>query len=74
MLYMKNSPESIAANDLWYYSNEAITSADKLPPGMTFTADESTRAKELTAAISTYVDEAAIQFIRKSGLIPRGLR
>jgi putative aldouronate transport system substrate-binding protein len=62
MLYMKNSPEAIAANDLWYYPNEGITNADKLPAGMTFTAEESTRLREL-GAISTYVNEAAIQFI-----------
>ena len=60
---MKNSAESIAANNLWYYPNESVTSADKLPPGLTFTAEDSTRAGELTASISTYVDEMAIQFI-----------
>jgi putative aldouronate transport system substrate-binding protein len=63
MLYMKNSPQGIAANDLWFYPNEKITWPNKLPPGMTFTAEESTRAGELVGAISTYVNEMAIQFI-----------
>ena len=63
MLHKKNTPESIAANDLWFYPNEEVTAKNKLPPGMTFTAEESTRAGELIAAISTYVDESSIRFI-----------
>ena len=63
LLYMKNTKEAIAANDLWFYPNEEITWPDKLPNGMTLTADEATRAGELRASISTYVNEAAIQFI-----------
>ena len=63
LLYMKNTREAIEANDLWYYPNKEISWPNKMPNGMTLTADESTRAGELRAAISTFVDEAAIQFI-----------
>ena len=63
LLYMKNSREAIEANNLWFYPNEAITSIDKLPRGMTLTADESLRASELRAIILNYVNESAIRFI-----------
>jgi putative aldouronate transport system substrate-binding protein len=63
LLYMKNIPEAIAANNLWYYPNKDITWPHKLPVGLTLTAEESTRAGELGASISTYVDESAIRFI-----------
>jgi putative aldouronate transport system substrate-binding protein len=63
LLYMKNTVQSIEANDLWFYPNEAISSYSKMPNGMTLTPAESTRAAELRAAISTYVNEASIQFL-----------
>jgi len=63
LLYMKNTQESIDANDLWFYPNEAITYPSKMPNGMTLTVNESTRAAELRASIQTYVNEAAIQFL-----------
>ena len=63
LIHMKNSPEAIAANDLWFYPNQDITYPDKLPNGMTLTADESIRAGELRASIATYVNEAAVRFI-----------
>jgi putative aldouronate transport system substrate-binding protein len=63
LLYMKNTQEAIEANDLWFYPNKEISYPDKMPNGMTLTAQESTRAAELRAAIKTFVDEAAIQFI-----------
>jgi putative aldouronate transport system substrate-binding protein len=63
LLYMKNTQQAIDANDLWFYPNEAVSAAWTLPNGMTMTPQESTRAAELRAAIKTFVDEAAIQFI-----------
>ena len=63
LVRMKNTPEAVAANDLWYYPNREITWPDKLPNGMTFTAEEAIRAGELRPAIATYVDEMAIRFI-----------
>ena len=63
LLYLKNTKQAIDANDLWFYPNEKITYPDKLPNGMTLTAQESTRAADLRASISTYVNEAAIQFL-----------
>jgi putative aldouronate transport system substrate-binding protein len=63
LLYMKNTIQSIEANDLWFYPNQAISFPDKMPNGMTLTPEESTRAAELRAAIQTFVDEAAIHFM-----------
>ena len=63
LLYLKNTQESIDANDLWFYPNQAISAKHTLPNGMTMTADESTRAAELRASIKTFVDEAAVQFL-----------
>jgi putative aldouronate transport system substrate-binding protein len=63
LLYMKNTQQAIDANDLWFYPNEAVSAAWTLPNGMTMTPEESTRAAELRNPISTFVGEAAIQFI-----------
>ena len=63
LLYMKNTQQSIDANDLWFYPNKDITAAWTVPNGVSLTADESTRAADLRSAISTYVNEASIQFI-----------
>ncbi|MDR2094098.1 MAG: hypothetical protein LBP76_01090 [Treponema sp.] len=63
LLYMKNTQQAIDANDLWFYPNEAVSAAWTLPNGMTMTPEESTRAAELRNTISTFVGEAAIQFI-----------
>ena len=63
LLYLKNTTQSIDANDLWFYPNEAISAKHTIPNGLTLTAQESTRAAELRAAIQTYVDEASIQFV-----------
>jgi putative aldouronate transport system substrate-binding protein len=63
LLYLKNTQTAIDANDLWFYPNEKITFPDKMPNGMTLTSQESTRAAELRAAISTFVNETSIQFL-----------
>jgi putative aldouronate transport system substrate-binding protein len=60
---MKNTQQAIDANDLWFYPNEAVSAAWTLPNGMTMTPEESNRAAELRNVISTFVGEAAIQFI-----------
>ena len=62
-LILKNTPQSIEAMDLWYWPNKDIAYKNKLPPGMTLTAEESTRAGELRAALRTFIDESCIQFI-----------
>ena len=62
MIYMKNTPEAIAANDLWYWPNEEITASNKIPSGMSLTSEESIRSGELSSAISTYVSESTVQF------------
>ena len=63
LLHMKNTPQAIEANNLWFYPNEAITWSNKLPPGLTLTVKETTRVGELQGSISTYVDEMSIRFI-----------
>jgi putative aldouronate transport system substrate-binding protein len=62
LLHLKNTPAAIEANDLWFYPNEELAIINKLPMGLTFTAEESIRLREL-GAIETYVNESAIQFI-----------
>ncbi len=63
LLYMKNTPESIAANDLWFYPNEAIAGKGKLPNGVTLTAEESDELTNIEAALGTYVPEMSAKFI-----------
>ena len=63
LLYLKNTQESVEANDLWFYPNEAISAKHTMPNGLTLTPAESTRAAELRASITTFVNEAAVQFL-----------
>ena len=62
LLHIKNIPEAIQANDIWFYPNEELATIDKLPVGLTFTTAESIRLREL-GAVETFVNEATIQFI-----------
>jgi putative aldouronate transport system substrate-binding protein len=63
LLYLKNTQQAIDANDLWFYPNEAVSAKWTVPPGVTLTPDESSRAAELQNTISTYSNEMAIKFI-----------
>lgn len=63
LLYLKNTEQSIKANDVWFYENEEQTYKDKLPAGVSFTADESTEILEIQTAISTLVSETAARFM-----------
>ena len=63
LLYLKNSEESIKANDLWFYPNEEVTAKWKLPNGITLTVEESNELDDLVSAISTYVSEKAVNYI-----------
>lgn len=63
MLYLKNTETAIAANDTWFYENEEETYMDKLPPGVSFTADESDEIADLEAAIQTHISESAAAFV-----------
>jgi putative aldouronate transport system substrate-binding protein len=63
LLYLKNAPIAIAANDLWFYPNEDVTASWTIPNGMTLTVDESNRAAELRNSIATYAAEMAAKFI-----------
>jgi putative aldouronate transport system substrate-binding protein len=61
--YMKNTEEAVAANDLWFYPNADISAKWTLPNGLSMSPDDSIRAADLRNTISTYVNEAAVQFI-----------
>lgn len=63
LLYMKNTQSAIDANDLWFYPNEAVSAKWTVPPGLTLTSEESSRSAELQAALKTFTEEAAIQFL-----------
>ena len=63
LLYLKNTAQAIAANDLWFYPNQDVTAKWTIPNGLTRTPAEATRAAELQTAISTFVNESAVQFV-----------
>ena len=63
LLYLKNTQQAIDANDLWFYPNQAVSARWTIPNGLTRTPAEATRAAELQTAISTFVNESAVQFI-----------
>ncbi|MDL2318331.1 hypothetical protein LJC74_04490 [Eubacteriales bacterium OttesenSCG-928-A19] len=63
LLYMKNTPESIAANDLWFYPNEEIAGKGRIPVGVTLTAEESDELINIEAFLSTFVPETAAKLI-----------
>lgn len=63
LVRMKNIPEAVAANDLWFYPNKEIVWNGGMPRGITFTEEESLRSEELIGSISTFIDEMAVRFI-----------
>ena len=54
----KNSEAAIAANDIWFYPNEDVTSYWKWPVGATFTLDESDELSLIGQSIGTYCTES----------------
>lgn len=66
LLYLKNSPVAIQANDTWFYPNEAVTSAWKWPVGATFTVEEADELKLISTSLNTYAAEAFAKFITGS--------
>ncbi|MCL2478893.1 MAG: hypothetical protein FWF22_05285 [Treponema sp.] len=62
-LKLKNTQQSWDAMNLWYWPNQDISAKNKMPPGMTLNPDEATRAAELRASISTFVDESVAKFM-----------
>ena len=63
LLYMKNSEAAIAANDIWFYNNEDVTSAWKWPNGTTFTLDESDELAIINTGLGTYTTESFANFV-----------
>lgn len=62
LLYLKNTEVSIEANDTWFYTHEEEAWKDKIPAGVSFTADESTEMQDIQTPISTYISESAVSF------------
>lgn len=63
LIYLKNKPASIEANDLWFYPNQDVSAKWKLPPGMTLTADESTENDFIKSSVTTLVVETCAKLI-----------
>jgi putative aldouronate transport system substrate-binding protein len=63
LIQLRNQPEAVAANDLFYYPNQAITSYYVIPPGTTFTVEESNRRANLQNQITTYAQEMITKFV-----------
>ena len=65
LLYLKNSPVAIAANDTWFYSVPAeVSSGWKWPNGTTFTVEENDELSLLNASnIGTYASESFAKFV-----------
>ena len=63
LLYEKNSEAAIAANDIWFYPNEDVTSSWKWPVGATFTLDESDELSLIGQSIGTYCTESFANFL-----------
>lgn len=63
LLYLKNTETAIACNDKWFYENEPVTAAWKMPNGLTYTEEESNRHTELQGAIQTYIEEQSVKFM-----------
>lgn len=63
LLYLKNSPTAIAANDTWFYPNESVTSDWKWPVGITFSVDQSDELRVIATSLNTYTPEAFSRFV-----------
>lgn len=69
LLYLKNSPAAIEANDTWFYQFEdeeqrlAVTGGWKWPTGVTFTIDENDELDIIAGSIPTYVTENYAAFL-----------
>ncbi len=63
LLYLKNEPVAIEANDTWFYPNEKVTAKWVLPNGVTRTTEESNTLDELVSSIQTYVSETAVKYM-----------
>ena len=63
LLYLKNSPISIEANDLWFYPNQDVSSHWKWPVGITFTLEDADELKLIGSSITTYCPEMFAAFV-----------
>ena len=63
LLYMKNSQTAIEANDIWYYTNQDVTSSWKWPTGTTYTTEEQDELDLISGALGTYTTESFANFL-----------
>lgn len=63
LLYLKNEPAAIEANDTWFYPNEDVSAKWTFPSGVTMTTEETNTIDEINSAISTYVSETAVKYM-----------
>jgi putative aldouronate transport system substrate-binding protein len=62
-LHMRLDPQTIAANDLWYYPNKDVAASSCIPPGLTYTPEEAKRRNALLTPMASYAADQAIKFI-----------
>jgi putative aldouronate transport system substrate-binding protein len=63
LIHIRNVPEAVEANDIWYYSNQDVTASYTIPPGVSYTTEESTRRAELSNVLGTYANEMRLKFL-----------
>jgi putative aldouronate transport system substrate-binding protein len=62
VLVQRNRPQSIEANNTWFYNNRAFSEFWVRPRGMALSAEESGRAEIIEGPLATYVNEMSIRF------------
>jgi putative aldouronate transport system substrate-binding protein len=63
LIQIRLVPEAVEANDTWFYPNEDVTAYYTIPPGVSYTSEESARRADLQTALGTYVDEMKMKFL-----------
>jgi putative aldouronate transport system substrate-binding protein len=63
LIQIRLVPEAVEANDLWYYPNQGVTANYTIPPGVSYTPEESARRAELQTALGTYAEEMKMKFL-----------
>lgn len=69
LLYLKNSPEAVEANNIWFYNfedeaeNLAVTGGWRWPSGITFTADEMDMLNIYESSLKTFITESFTAFL-----------
>jgi putative aldouronate transport system substrate-binding protein len=62
LLYLKNKPKAVEANDLWFYPNIDVTQK-WLPNGLSLSVDDSNTIADIRSAMDTYSRENAVKYV-----------